>query len=137
MNDARSEHIHTTASAISAGFPKRPMGWQLNNVFVNLWSAKEPLRHWRFDHCGTHCVDPDSTFSGFERGGFGETNHSMFARTIGRCPSRTHQPSNRRHVYDSSATALLEHLPNFVLQAKPDALEIDVDGPIQVFFGLS
>jgi len=29
MKDARSEHIHSTASAISIGFPRRPMGWQL------------------------------------------------------------------------------------------------------------
>src|SRR5579872_2784942 len=27
MNEAWSEHIHTTASAISIGFPNRPIGW--------------------------------------------------------------------------------------------------------------
>src|SRR5208283_1390156 len=36
MNDARSEHIHTTASAISIGFPNRPIGWQPR---MNLWTA--------------------------------------------------------------------------------------------------
>src|SRR5271155_5086578 len=39
MKDARSEHIHTTASAISAGLPKRPMGWQLS---AYLWTAGAP-----------------------------------------------------------------------------------------------
>ncbi len=52
-------------------------------------------------------------------------------------PSSTDQAGNRRHVYNSSAAALLEHLPNFVLQAEPDTFEIDLDGPIPVFFGLS
>src|SRR5580704_5535451 len=36
MKDARSEHIHATASAISVGLPKRPMGWQLRTY---LWTA--------------------------------------------------------------------------------------------------
>src|SRR5271165_5486812 len=61
----------------------------------------------------------------------------MFARTIRACPSRTNQAHDRGHVYNGAATALLEHLPNLVLQAEPDAFEIDLDGPIPVFFGLS
>src|SRR5208283_1297145 len=39
MKDARSEHIHTTASAISNGLPNRPMGWQLR---TNLWTSGAP-----------------------------------------------------------------------------------------------
>jgi hypothetical protein len=39
MKDARSEHIHTTASAISADLPKRPMGWQPRTY---LWTAGAP-----------------------------------------------------------------------------------------------
>src|SRR5580704_5515911 len=39
MKDARSEHIHTTASAISAGFAKRPIGWQLRTY---LWTSGAP-----------------------------------------------------------------------------------------------
>src|SRR5580658_7082339 len=36
MKEARSEHIHNTASAISDGLAKRPMGWQLTTY---LWTA--------------------------------------------------------------------------------------------------
>src|SRR5271157_1250770 len=39
MKDARSEHIHATASAISVGLPKRPMGWQLRTY---LWTSGAP-----------------------------------------------------------------------------------------------
>ncbi len=39
MKDALSEHIQTTASAISIGFPKRPMGWQLRTY---LWTCGAP-----------------------------------------------------------------------------------------------
>src|SRR5713226_6076198 len=36
MNEARSEHIHTTASAISIGIPKRPIGWRPRpNFFIS------------------------------------------------------------------------------------------------------
>src|SRR5271154_3047946 len=107
-----------------------------NNVLVNLWSAKKAVSHRRFDHCGTDSIDPNSTFGGFQCAALRQTNHSMFARAIGRSPSRTGQARNRRHVYDGSARALLEHLHNFVLQAEPDALEIDADGPVPVLFGL-
>ena len=39
MNDARSEHIHTTASATSDGFPKRPIGWRPTTA---LWTCGAP-----------------------------------------------------------------------------------------------
>ena len=107
------------------------------NVFVDLRSAEKPITHRRLDHRGTHSVDPDTILSSFQRRRLGQPNHSVVARTVGPCARRTNQARNRRHVYDGSATALLEHLPNLVLHGKPDALEIDVDGPIPVLFGLS
>src|SRR5258708_21282279 len=39
MKDAGSEHIDTRASAISAGVPKRPIGWQPRTY---LWTAGAP-----------------------------------------------------------------------------------------------
>src|SRR5208282_6114642 len=109
---------------------------ETKNVLVNLRSAKEPFSHGRFDGSRTHCINPNSTPSGFQRSGLRQSQHSMFTRTVHCCSRRTDQTGNRRHVYNRSAAALLEHLQNLVLQAEPDALEIDVDGPIKVFFGL-
>ena len=43
MKDARSEHIHTTASAISAGSSQTADGMATENVFVDRRSAKEPI----------------------------------------------------------------------------------------------
>src|ERR1700677_4593917 len=41
MKEARSEHIHNTASAISAGLPKRPTGWRPT---TDLQTAGAPKR---------------------------------------------------------------------------------------------
>src|SRR5580658_7609405 len=41
MKEARSEHIHRTASEISDGAPKRPMGWRLR---ANLFASGSPKR---------------------------------------------------------------------------------------------
>src|SRR5580693_7664044 len=60
----------------------------------------------------------------------------MFTRTVGCCSGRADQTGNRRHVYNRSATTLFEHLPNFVLQTEPYALEINIDSPILVLFRL-
>src|SRR5713226_9451479 len=40
MKDARSEHIHTTASATSIGVPNRPMGWRPSAYFLTSGSPK-------------------------------------------------------------------------------------------------
>lgn len=72
----------------------------------------------------------------FERGGLCQSHHAVLARAVRGGPGGTHQAGDGRHVDDGSATALLEHLLNFVLQAKPGAFEVDVDGAVPVFFGL-
>jgi len=59
----------------------------------------------------------------------------VLARAVRSCPRGTDEARDGRHVDDNSA-ALLEHLLNFVLQAKPHAFQIDVDGAVPVFFGL-
>jgi len=106
-----------------------------DNVFAGRRSAKAPIGHGRFDKSGAHCVNPNPALRIFQRGGFRQADHSVLARTIGGHPSRTDQPYNRCHIYNCPATTLLEHLLNLVLQAEPDALEIDVDGSIPIFFG--
>ena len=103
---------------------------------VDSWLLVGTLGHRRLDHRRAHDVYSDSASGVFERGRLCEPNHAVLARAIGSCPRQTHKPRHGRHVYDRSATALLEHLPDLVLEAKPNAFEINVDGAIPVFLGL-
>jgi hypothetical protein len=109
----------------------------INNVLTDRWSAKDAISHGRFSKPGAHCINPNSALRIFQRGGLRQTDHSMFAGTIGCDPGSTDQAYNRCHIYDSSATTLPKHLPDLVFQAEPYAFEIDGDGAIPVFFGLS
>ena len=88
---------------------------EADRVFVELRRAKNALAHRRFDHRRTHNIYPDTISRIFKRSGLGQSDYSMFACNIRCGPRRTHQARNRRHVDDGSATALLEHLPKFVL----------------------
>ena len=47
-----------------------------------------------------------------------------------------HETCHRGHVDDSAATFLFEHLLNFVFEAEPDSLQIDVHDTVKVFLGL-
>jgi hypothetical protein len=71
MKEAPSEHIHTTASAISSGLPKRPMGWRLSANFFRCRRAPETPTHRGFDCRRTHDVYPNGVSRDFERGGLG------------------------------------------------------------------
>ena len=91
MKEARSEHIHNTASAISDGLAKRPMGWQLTTY---LWTAG--ARKIR-SAIGVS-VNPGHTaliripLLAFSSAAvFVRPNHSMFARTVGCYPGGTDQ----------------------------------------------
>src|SRR6202041_2407686 len=60
----------------------------------------------------------------------------MFATGI-RCGSRaTHKASDRRHVDDSAAFSLLEHLLDLIFQAEPHTFYVDIDDAIKIFFRL-
>src|ERR1700691_638802 len=109
---------------------------QSENLLMNLGGAKDPFSHRRLTHRGTHSVNPNSTSSRFQCGALRQPQYSMFTRTVSCRSSRTDQTGNRRHVYNRSATTLFEHLPNFVFQAEPYALEINADGLIPGFFRL-
>src|SRR6266478_7947853 len=103
---------------------------------LHLRCAPETLAHRCFDHRRTHDIYSNAASRVFERGGLRQPHHAMLASAIRGCPSGANPTCDGGHVDDGSTTALLEHLLNFVLQAKPDAFEIDVDGAIPVFFGL-
>src|SRR5579862_1707624 len=108
-----------------------------NNVFLDPRDTKKPIRHRRFGESSAHRIDPNPGLSSFQRGSLCQPYHSMLARTIGRSPGGTDQACNRRHVDDGSGTALAKHLPNLVLETKPDTLEIDGDRLIPIVLGLS
>src|SRR3989442_15604018 len=103
-------------------------GMQTERELFRLRRAPETFAHGRFDHRGTHDVYPNAASRGFERCGLRQPHHAMLASAIRGCPSGANPTCDGGHVDDDSTTALLEHLLNFVLQAKPDAFEIDVDG---------
>jgi hypothetical protein len=57
----------------------------------------------------------------------------------GRAYGRTrgaHETCHGRHVDDSAASLLFEHLLNFVFEAEPDSLQIGVHDTVKVFLGL-
>jgi RHS repeat-associated protein len=109
---------------------------EIDYELVGFRIAIGTLGHKRLDHRWAHDVYPDASSGIFERSGLRQPDHAVLARAIRSCPRQTYQARGGRHVYDSSTTALLEHLPNFVLEAEPNAFEIDVDRTIPVFFGL-
>src|SRR5258705_5905482 len=107
-----------------------------NCVRLDLRPAENAFTHRRLDHRGTYDVHPNAAASGFKRGGLGQSHHAVLARAVGCETSGANQPGYRRHVHDGSAPALLEHLLNLVLQTKPCAFEIDVNGAVPILLGL-
>src|SRR5450755_3480961 len=116
MKDARSEHIHTTASAISADLPKRPMRWQPTTY---LWTVGAPKSRSPIavsitpGHTALIRI-PLLAFS----------SAAVFVRPITPCLlalllllNRSSQSWKPCYVNNRSATTLPEHLPNLVLQA--------------------
>src|SRR5438045_5000039 len=109
---------------------------EAQGILFHVRRAENAFTHRRFDHCRTYRIDPNAIARGFERGGLGEADHAMLAGAVCGRTRRTDPARDRRHVDDGPATALLEHLPNLVLQAKAHTVEIDVDGALPVFFRL-
>src|ERR1700691_3467258 len=105
-------------------------------ILLNFRSAKKRPCHRCFDHRRANCVHPNLALRIFQRSGLRQPDYAMLARAISSCTNCAHQACNGCHIYNRSPAALLEHLPDFVLQAEPDALEIDVDGAIEIFFRL-
>src|SRR5450432_2752765 len=103
------------------GPSKTADGMKIENKLVDSRLLVGTVGHRRLDHCRAYYVYADAASGIFERGGLCETNHAVLARAIRRCASQTYKPRYGRHVHDSSATALLEHLPDFVLEAQPNA----------------
>src|SRR6266446_1814198 len=91
---------------------------------LHLRCAPETLAHRCFDHRRTHDIYSNAASRVFERGGLRQPHHAMLASAIRGCPSGANPTCDGGHVDDGSTTALLEHLLNFVLQAKPDALRL-------------
>ena len=60
----------------------------------------------------------------------------MFAGDVDACARKALNAGDGRHVDDGAASALFEHLLNFVFEAEPEAFEIDVVDVVPVFFGL-
>ena len=136
-SDAASEHSQATDSAISSGVPSRADGLPRGDgrLVVGFTSPDEAPHHGRVYDAGADGVDPDAVAGVLQRGGLGQPDHRVLAGDVGRQPPRSHQPCRRSGVDDGPA-ALRHHLRNLMLQAQPNALEIDVYQPVPVVFGV-
>jgi len=103
---------------------------------IHLRSPENAFTHGCFDDSGADGVNANPFGRVFKCGAFGQADDAVLGRAVRRRSRRANPSGDRRHVDDSSARTLLQHLLQLVLQAEPDALEIDGDGAIPVVFGL-
>src|SRR5262245_18336502 len=97
-----------------------------DDLFFHLGSAQQRL----LDQGGpniawTHRVDTDTRFGILQRRGFRQAHHPVLARIICRGPTPGTDQTHNRGGVDNRATALVQHLENFVLHTEPHALQIN------------
>ena len=83
------------------------------------------------DRAGRNGIDSNIRSSQLQGSGLGQANHSMFASGIDRDVGDARYSRAGCGVHDSPA-AMRQHMRNLVLQAQPDALEIDAHDPIEI-----
>src|SRR5688572_5220863 len=108
-NEAASEHSHTTAAAISAGVPIRPIGSCA--ITSARPSGVPPLKRCIIAVSmipGQMAVDADVGCRVVERRRLGEADHAVFGGDVGGSAGKALDAGARGGV-DDRAAALLEH----------------------------
>ena len=128
--DAASERSQTAASATSSGAPILPIG-SLRIISISSFGVggEVGLEYRGLDEARAHGVDPDSALGVFEGRILREPDDAVFAGHEGRRTGESDEAGDRC-VVDDGAAALLEHLRDFVLHAKPNAGQVDAYYPV-------
>ena len=118
------------------GLAEATDGVEADREWFHFRGAEEAFAHGGFDDRWADGVDADAFGGGFEGSALREREYAVLAGAISCCAGRADKASDGRHVDDGSACALLQHLLDFILEAEPDAFEVDGDGAVPVFLGL-
>lgn len=133
--EAASEHSHSAASTASCGQPIRPRSspssvWPLSTLPSGL--APADAVHAVLEHRGLegarHLASAlmRTPWRVLERRGLGQRDQSRFGRRVQSPLRHTAQAVDRRGIDNCSAARLLrQYLADLLLQAQPEALQIE------------